>query len=61
MRSTRMGATGKKPEKTAIGGIARTMAGGSPRILTMVAEVYLPPTACWGAWVLMSPAQVDPG
>ena len=26
----------------------------------MVAQVYLPPTATRGAWVLMSPAQVDP-
>ena len=59
--STRMRATGKKPKKSAIGGRARTMAGGGPRILTMVAEVYLPPTAGRGAWVLMSPAQLDPG
>ena len=26
-----------------------------------VAEEYLPPTTTRGAWVLMSPAQVDPG
>ena len=26
----------------------------------LVAEVYLPPIATWGARVLMSPAQVDP-
>ena len=37
------------------------MAGGGPRTLTMVAEVYLPPTAGRGVLVLMSPAKVDAG